>query len=46
MAEEAEFWFEGKITDVMSALCSERKLTKEEADEIRSMLDDITISDN
>ena len=46
MVEEAEFWFEGKITDVMSALCSEKKLTKEEVDEIRSILDDITISDN
>ena len=46
MAEEAAFWFDDKIADVMSALCSERKLTKEEADEIRSMLDDIAISDN
>lgn len=46
MNEEADFWFKGNISNVMSALCSERKLTKEEADEIRSMLDDITIFDN
>ncbi len=45
LAEETDFWFQGSVTGLMSALCSERKLTKEEADEIRSILDDITVSD-
>ena len=42
VAENRDFWFEGKLSGLMSALCRERKLTKEEADEIRQILDDNT----
>ena len=42
-AEERDFWFGGKVSSLISALCRERKLTKNEADEIRRILDDNTI---
>ena len=40
MAEGRDFWFDGKVSNLMSALCCDRKLTREEADEIRRILDD------
>lgn len=46
LSEETEFWFRGSIPSVISALCREQKLTKEDISEIRSILDDISISDN
>ena len=39
--EETDYWFEGNVSNLFSALCSSRKLTKEEILEIRSLLDDI-----
>lgn len=39
--EETDYWFEGNVSNLFSALCSSRKLTKEEILEIRSMLDDM-----
>ncbi len=39
-ANDRDFWFGGKITNMISALCSDRKLTKNEAAEIRKLLDD------
>lgn len=45
LSEEADFWFQGSVPNLMSALCNERKLTKDEIGEIRSILDDIPISD-
>ena len=39
--EETDFWFQGKISNVVSALCSSREITKEEAEEIRRCLDDM-----
>ncbi len=46
MNEETDFWFEGRISSLLSALCSTRKLTKEDIAEIRSMLDDVNTHDN
>ncbi len=43
VAEDRDFWFGGKLSGLMSALCRERKLTQAEADEIRQILDDNTI---
>lgn len=43
--EETDYWFGGSVSNLISALCSTRKLTKEEIAEIRSMLDD-TVTDN
>ena len=37
--EDANFWFRGKISHVIAALSSERKISKEEIEEIRSILD-------
>ena len=37
--EDANFWFRGKISNVITALSSERKISKEEIEEIRSILD-------
>jgi predicted transcriptional regulator len=42
VAENRDFWFGGKLSGLLSALCRERKLTQEEADEIRQILDDNT----
>lgn len=39
-ANERDFWFGGKITNLISALCSDKKLTQNEADEIRKILDE------
>ena len=39
-ANDRDFWFGGKITNLISALCSDKKLTQNEADEIRNILDD------
>lgn len=39
--EETDYWFEGNVSNLFSALCNSRKLTKEEILEIRSMLDDM-----
>ena len=39
--EEADYWFDGNVSNLFSALCSSRKLTKEEIVEIRSLLDDM-----
>lgn len=39
--EETEYWFDGNVSNLFSALCSSRKLTKDEIEEIRSLLDDI-----
>ena len=44
VAEDRDFWFGGKLSGLMSALCRERKLTQAEADEIRKILDDNTIN--
>ncbi len=38
--EHRDFWFGGKISNLISALCCDRKLTASEADEIRKLLDD------
>lgn len=38
--EEVDFWFQGNAANLMSALCKGRKLTKEEAKQIRSILDE------
>lgn len=43
--EETDYWFGGSVAGLMSALCSSRKLTKEDVAEIRSMLDD-SVTDN
>lgn len=37
---EVDFWFEGDASQLVSALCKGRKLTKEEAEHIRGMLDE------
>ena len=42
-SENRDFWFDGKISSLISALCRERKLTQTEADEIRRILDDNTM---
>lgn len=46
LSEETDFWFQGSVSRLVSALCRERELTKEEISEIRSILDDIPISDD
>ena len=38
---DADFWFDGDSFKLMSALCSEKKLTKEEVDKIKELLDGI-----
>ena len=44
--EETEYWFDGNVSNLFSALCSSRKLTKDEIEEIRSLLDDIYAHNN
>ncbi len=44
--EETDYWFNGNVSNLFSALCSTRKLTKEEIVEIRSLLDDIDAHNN
>ena len=39
--EETDYWFKGNVFSLFSALCSSRKLTKDEIGEIRSLLDDM-----
>lgn len=39
--EETDFWFRGKASDVVAALCGNRKISKEEAEKIRSILDEL-----
>jgi predicted transcriptional regulator len=39
-ANDRDFWFGGKITSLISALCCDQKLTQNEANEIRKILDD------
>ena len=39
--EETDYWFNGNVSNLFSALCSSRKLTKDEIGEIRSLLDDM-----
>mgnify|MGYP003424648216 FL=1 len=42
--EETDYWFDGNVSNLFSALCSSRKLTKDEIGEIRSLLDDMDAS--
>lgn len=39
--EETDYWFGGNVSNLFSALCSSRRLTKDEIGEIRSLLDDM-----
>ena len=39
--EETDYWFDGNVSNLFSALCNSRRLTKDEIGEIRSLLDDI-----
>jgi len=39
--EETDYWFDGNVSSLFSALCSSRRLTKDEIGEIRSLLDDM-----
>ena len=43
--EETDYWFDGNVSNLFSALCSSRRLTKDEIGEIRSLLDDIDAPD-
>lgn len=43
--EETDYWFNGNVSNLFSALCSSRGLTKDEIGEIRSLLDDIDAPD-
>lgn len=38
--QEADFWFDGKDVELICALFSTKKLSKEEADEVRRVLDE------
>lgn len=44
--ESADFWFQGRIASVMSALCSTRKISDEDAEELRKILNDSVNADN
>jgi len=39
IAEEAAFWYDGRLADFVCALCSTQKLSREDVDLIREMLD-------
>lgn len=39
LSEEADFWFEGQVPKMVSALVSKRELSKQDVAEIRSLLD-------
>ena len=39
LSEEADFWFEGQVPKMVSALVSKRELSKHDVAEIRSLLD-------
>lgn len=41
LAESMDFWYRGKATSLISALCNIQKLTKEEILEIRGLLDEL-----
>ena len=41
LAESMDFWYRGKATNLISALCNIQKLTKEEILEIRGLLDEL-----
>lgn len=38
LEDETKFWFDGKPSGLMSALCKTQKISQEEADKIREML--------
>lgn len=40
LREQTDFWFQGSVSKLMSALCSAKKLSAEEIQEIRSILDE------
>ncbi|MDE7352990.1 MAG: BlaI/MecI/CopY family transcriptional regulator [Acetatifactor sp.] len=40
LQEETDFWYHGNAADMVSALCSTGKLTRQDADRIRRMLDE------
>lgn len=37
--EQTDFWFQGSVSKLMSALCSTKKLSEQEIQEIRDILD-------
>jgi len=37
-AREADFWFQGMLSNFVAAFCKERKLEKEDADRIREII--------
>lgn len=39
LREQTDFWFQGSVSKLMSAICSTKKLTAEEIQEIRDNLD-------
>ena len=39
MSEETDFWFEGKVDALLSAVCDKRKVSKEEIERMRDLLD-------
>ena len=41
LSEEADFWFQGQVPKMVSALVSKRELSKEDVAELRSLLDDL-----
>lgn len=40
LEDETKFWFQGKFSKLLSALCGTQKLTQEDVEEIRKVLDD------
>lgn len=39
LREETDFWFQGNASKLMSALCKTKKLTKDEVQQIKEILD-------
>ena len=41
LEDETKFWFDGKPSGLVSALCKTQSISQEEADKIREMLNDL-----
>ncbi len=39
LSEEADFWFDGQVPKMVSALVSKRNISKEDVEEIKNLLD-------
>ena len=42
MSEETDFWFEGQVDQLLSAVCGKRQVSQEEIQKMRDLLDELS----